>query len=285
MYQASRSYFFLASIFICIFHSLDPLLVPLAVNKEIIICCLSANCVCVCAYVCPDLKHFTIIGYKSLLKDVEEEYLKASVPPSNCGWTCPLMSRRESRRPTKSETGGAQSEEGGRRRKSIEHEFVFIYSFVFVRSFILFICDLKFYFQPAFSASLLRFPLLSRIIQHNDLKNFQNRNACLLKLFPSFHIFHCKEVGTQIRTLNAMTGFFNSFPCSPSATFLGFRQWKLFIFFPLATPLWHGGSCCKGFLIVQGYKKTLPPDYVPVNVFPYTLIKKLAQQSQKNIAK
>lgn len=123
--------FFLASIFICIFHSPDPLLVPLAVNKEIIICCLSANCVCVCAYVCPDLKHFTIIGYKSLLKDVEEEYLNASVPPSNCSWTCPLMSRRESRRLTKSETGGAQSEEEENPSSMSLFLFINLFSFIF----------------------------------------------------------------------------------------------------------------------------------------------------------
>lgn len=48
-----QNFSFLASVFICIssFHYLDPWLVPLAVNKEIIICCLPANCVCVCALV------------------------------------------------------------------------------------------------------------------------------------------------------------------------------------------------------------------------------------------
>lgn len=46
-----QNFLSLASIFICIssFHYLDPWLVPLAVNKEIIICCLPANCVSVCA--------------------------------------------------------------------------------------------------------------------------------------------------------------------------------------------------------------------------------------------
>lgn len=77
-----QNFLLLASVFICIssFHYLDPWLVPLAVNKEIIICCLPANCVsvcvlvrvsaCVCVY---GPQALLSIGYKSLLKDVTEK--------------------------------------------------------------------------------------------------------------------------------------------------------------------------------------------------------------------
>lgn len=52
-----QNFLFLASVFICIssFHYLDPWLVPLVVNKEIVICCLPANSVkrvCACASEC-----------------------------------------------------------------------------------------------------------------------------------------------------------------------------------------------------------------------------------------
>lgn len=61
------------------FLSLDPsFLVPVAVNKEIIICCLSASGVCLCVQTSSNI---LLIGYKSQLTDVEEQNLNTAAEP------------------------------------------------------------------------------------------------------------------------------------------------------------------------------------------------------------
>lgn len=61
------------------FLSLDPsFLVPVAVNKEIIICCLSASGVCLCVQTSSNI---LLIGYKSQLTDAEEQNLNTAAEP------------------------------------------------------------------------------------------------------------------------------------------------------------------------------------------------------------